>query len=52
MEPGGAVIGLVGPIRVRTALTASGPSTHSATSGPEVMKDTRSPKNGLPSCSA
>ena len=50
--PGDASAGLVPPISVRTTLqVSSGPSTTNSIAGPLVMKDTRSPKNGLPSCS-
>ena len=52
IEPVAASSGLVAPITWRAALMASWPSSTSATSGPEVMKSTSSPKNGLPSCSA
>ena len=52
IEPGAASSGLVAPITWRAAWTASWPSSTSATSGPEVMNDTSSSKNGLPSCSA
>ena len=48
IEPGAASSGLVAPITWRAALTASSPSSTSATSGPEVMNSTSSPKNGLP----
>ena len=44
-------MGLVTPIIVRQASMASGPSITAATSGPPVMKSTRSPKNGLSACS-
>ena len=44
--------GFVAPITWRAAATASSPSSTIATSGPEVMNSTSSPKNGLPSCSA
>jgi hypothetical protein len=43
---------LVAPITWRAAATACSPSSTIATSGPEVMKSTSSPKKGLPSCSA
>ena len=52
IEPVAASSGLVAPITWRAALTAPSPSSTIATSGPEVMKSTSSPKNGLPSCSA
>src|SRR3954462_5951311 len=52
MEPGAASSGLVAPITWRAATTAWSPSSTIATSGPEVMNDTSSPKNALPSCSA
>ena len=52
IEPVVASSGLVAPITWRAARTASSPSSTIATSGPEVMKLTSSPKNGLPSCSA
>ena len=42
-----ASTGLVAPISWRAASTASAPSSTSATSGPPVMKETSSPKNGL-----
>ena len=43
---------LVAPIIARHWTMASGPSMTAATSGPLVMKSTRSAKNGLPTCSA
>lgn len=50
--PGAASDGLVTPINVRTTFQVSlGPSTTSNMAGPLVMKDTKSSKNGLPSCS-
>ena len=52
IEPGAACSGLVAPITWRAASTAESPSSTIATSGPEVMKSTSSPKNGLPLCSA
>ena len=52
IEPGAASSGLVAPITWRAAFTASSPSSTIATSGPEVMNETSSSKNGLPSCSA
>ena len=52
IEPGAASIGLVAPISWRAAGTASGPSRTIATSGPPVMKETSSPKNGFSACSA
>ena len=45
--PGVALMGLVTPIIVRHASIASGPSITAATSGPPVMKLTRSPKERL-----
>ena len=52
IEPGAASSGLVAPMTWRAATTASWPSRTIATSGPEVMNSTSSPKKGLPSCSA
>src|SRR4051794_28357574 len=52
IEPVVASSGLVAPITWRAALTASSPSKTSAMIGPEVMKDTSSPKNGRSVCSA
>src|SRR3954454_4173094 len=52
IEPGAASSGLVAPITCRAAATASGPSRIAATSGPPVMKSTRSQKNGFSACSA
>ena len=52
IEPGEASSGFVAPITWRAEGTACSPSSTIATSGPEVMKETSSPKNGLPSCSA
>src|SRR5215210_6800911 len=52
IEPGAASSGFVAPMTWRAATTACSPSSTIATSGPEVMNDTSSPKNGLPSCSA
>ena len=52
IEPVLASSGSVAPITCRAALTASWPSRTIATSGPEVMNDTSSSKNGLPWCSA
>ena len=52
IEPVAASSGLVAPITWRAALTASWPSSTAATSGPEVMKSTSSPKNGRSLCSA
>src|ERR671914_331041 len=52
MEPGDASSGFVAPITWRAAATASWPSSTSATSGPPVMKSTRSPKKGRSACSA
>ena len=52
IEPGAASSGLVAPITWRAAFTACSPSSTIATSGPDVMKETSSSKNGLPSCSA
>ena len=52
IEPGAASSGLVAPITWRAAVTASWPSSTIATSGPPVMKSTRSPKNGFSLCSA
>ncbi len=50
--PGAESSGFVAPIIVRTVAIALGPSSASATSGPEVMKSTSSPKNGRAACSA
>ena len=44
--------GFVVPIIRRMTFHASGPSTTIATRGDRVMKATRSPKKGFPSCSA
>ena len=52
IEPVAASSGFVAPITWRAALTASWPSSTAATSGPEVMKSTSSPKNGRSLCSA
>ncbi len=52
IEPVVASSGFVAPITWRAALMASSPSRTIATSGPEVMNSTSSPKKGLPSCSA
>ena len=52
IEPGAASSGLVAPITWRAAFTACSPSSTIATSGPDVMNETSSSKNGLPSCSA
>ena len=52
IEPGAASSGLVAPITCRAAVTASGPSSTIATSGPEVMNSTSSPKKGRSACSA
>ena len=52
IEPGAASIGFVAPITWRAAAIACSPSSTIATSGPDVMNSTSSPKNGLPSCSA
>src|SRR5215213_7806565 len=52
IEPVEASSGFVAPITWRAAGTASSPSSTIATSGPEVMNETSSSKNGLPSCSA
>src|SRR5918999_5338406 len=52
IEPGAASSGFVAPITWRAAVTASWPSSTSATSGPPVMKSTRSPKKGRSACSA
>ena len=52
IEPGAASTGLVAPISWRAAGTASAPSKTIATSGPPVMKETSSPKNGFSVCSA
>jgi hypothetical protein len=51
MVPGAEAVGLVAPIMARTTGTASVPSSARATSGPPVMKATRSPKNGRSACS-
>ena len=40
--PGAACRPLVGPIIVRITVTASGPSTTNATTGPAVMNDSSS----------
>ena len=50
--PGAAFAGSVAPIIVRQDSIASRPSMTAARSGPDVMKSTRSPKNGLSACSA
>ncbi len=50
--PGAESAGLVAPIIVRTPAIAFSPRTASASTGPEVMNETSSPKNGLPLCSA
>ena len=52
IEPGGAWIGLVGPMSVRQASIADSPVTFATTTGPPVMKSTSSAKNGLSTCSA
>ena len=52
IDPGAASTGLVAPINCRAALTASVPSNTAATSGPPVMNETSSPKNGFSACSA
>ena len=49
---GAASTGLVAPISWRAAVTASWPSSTAATSGPPVMNETSSPKNGFSVCSA
>src|SRR5207245_2409559 len=41
--PGGASRGFVGPISVRTTDVASGPSATNASTGPDVMNESRSP---------
>ncbi|MFM9126979.1 MAG: Maf family protein [Solirubrobacterales bacterium] len=57
-EPGAVVlaadtvVALDGEILDKPAGTARGPSRTMATSGPLVMNETSSSKNGLPSCSA
>jgi hypothetical protein len=50
-RPGAESSGLVAPIIVRTTEIADSPLTASASTGPEVMKPTSEPKNGLPLCS-
>ena len=50
--PGAESSGFVAPIIVRTTEIADSPLTASASTGPDVMKSTREPKNGLPLCSA
>jgi hypothetical protein len=52
IEPGGALIGSVGPMRARHASIADSPLTLATTTGPPVMKSTSSPQNGLSTCSA
>jgi RNA polymerase sigma factor (sigma-70 family) len=53
MVPGAASIGFVEPIKDRTTRQVSaGPSSTRSIAGPLVMKETKSPKNGLPSCSS
>jgi hypothetical protein len=52
IEPGAASSGFVAPITWRAEVTASCPSSTSATSGPDVMKVTSSSKKPLPTCSA
>ena len=50
--PGAESSGFVAPIIVRTTEIADSPLTASARTGPDEMKSTREPKNGLPLCSA
>ena len=45
--PGSAASGLVAPISLRAEATTPAPSQTMATTGPEQMYETRSPKNGL-----
>lgn len=47
MVPGADVSGFVSPIMVRAVVTADEPSHTIAQTGPEVMKSTRSLKNGF-----
>ena len=51
-EPGSASAGFVAPIVLRQVAIAPSPSRTNASVGPEVMKSTSSPKNGLALCSA
>ena len=50
--PGAESSGFVAPIIARTTEIADSPSTASASTGPDVMKETSPAKNGLPLCSA
>ena len=50
--PGAESSGFVAPIIVRTTEIADSPLTASASTGPDEMKSTTEPKNGLPLCSA
>ena len=50
--PGAASCGRVAPLMARTTTIAFGPSRASATSGDDVMKSTRLPKNGRSACAA
>jgi hypothetical protein len=51
-RPGAAATGSVAPMRLRIPATACSPLTCMATSGPEVMNVTSSPKKGRSVCSA
>ena len=50
--PGAESAGFVAPIIVRTTEIADSPLTARASTGPDEMKSTSEPKNGLPLCSA
>ena len=50
--PAAESAGFVAPIIPRTPRIAFSPRTASASTGPEVMNETSSPKNGFPLCSA
>ena len=50
--PGVGIGGFVAPIVFRMVAIAASPSTASAQVGAELMKSTRSPKNGFSLCSA
>ena len=52
MVPGALADGLVAPIKVLALATTPLPSQTKATTGPEVMKSIKPPKNGRSLCSA
>ena len=50
--PGAASCGRVAPLIARTTAMAFGPSSASATSGPEMMNSTSPAKNGFSRCAS